>query len=100
MVAADRVHGDLSAYNVLWWRERPVLIDFSQTVDVITHASARELLLRDIDALGGYFMRRGVRYDRDWVLARIGADDHRFTAQLLQTANRPRKRAGPDARLE
>jgi len=100
MVAADRVHGDLSAYNVLWSRERPALIDFSQTVDVITHASARELLLRDIDALGGYFTRRGVRYDRDWVLARVGADDHRFTAQLLQTANRPRKRASADARLE
>jgi RIO kinase 1 len=100
MVAADRVHGDLSAYNVLWWHERPVLIDFSQTIDVITHASARDLLLRDIDALGGYFTRRGVRYDRDWVLARVGADDHRFTAQLLQTANRPRKRASPDARLE
>jgi RIO kinase 1 len=100
MVAADRVHGDLSAYNVLWWRERPVLIDFSQTVDVITHASARELLLRDIDALGGYFTRRGVRYDRDWVVARVGADDHRFTAQLLQSAARPQKRARPDARLE
>ena len=100
MIAADRVHGDLSAYNVLWWRERPVLIDFSQTVDVITHASARELLLRDIDALGGYFTRRGVRYDRDWVLARIGADDHRFTAQRLQSPARPRKRAGSVARLE
>ena len=100
MVAADRVHGDLSAYNVLWWRERPVLIDFSQTVDVITHASARALLLRDIDALGPYFARRGVRYDRDWVLARVGADDHRFSTQLLQSATRPRKRAGSPARLE
>ncbi len=82
MVAADRVHGDLSAYNVLWWRERAVLIDFSQTVDVIAHPAARDLLVRDIDALGGYFTRRGVRYDRAWVLARVGADDHRFAAQL------------------
>jgi RIO kinase 1 len=100
MVAADRVHGDLSAYNVLWWHERAVLIDFSQTVDATTHVSARDLLLRDIGALGGYFTRRGVRYDRDWVLARVGADDHRFTAQLLQEPARPRKRARPDARLE
>src|SRR6266511_2503504 len=29
-VEADRVHGDLSAYNVLWWRERAVIIDLSQ----------------------------------------------------------------------
>ena len=84
MVAADRVHGDLSAYNVLWWRERPVLIDFSQTVDVIAHPAARELLARDIDALGPYFARRGVHYDRAWVLARVGADDHRFAAQLAR----------------
>jgi RIO kinase 1 len=84
MVAADRVHGDLSAYNVLWWRGRAVLIDFSQTVDVVAHPSARELLVRDIEALGGYFTRRGVRHDRDWVLARVGADDHRFAAQLAR----------------
>jgi len=84
MVSADRVHGDLSAYNVLWWRERAVLIDFSQTVDVVAHPAARELLVRDIDALGGYFTRRGVRYDRAWVLARVGADDHRFAAQLAR----------------
>lgn len=84
MVAADRVHGDLSAYNVLWWRDRAVVIDFSQTVDAITHPAARDLLLRDIEALGGYFTRRGVRYERDWVLARVGADDHRFASQALR----------------
>ena len=87
MVAADRVHGDLSAYNVLWWRERPVLIDFSQTVDVITHPAAYDLLVRDVRRLGDYFARRGVRFDVAWVLARIGADDHRFAAQKI--ARRP-----------
>ena len=29
MLDADLVHGDLSAYNILWWRGRAVLIDFS-----------------------------------------------------------------------
>ncbi|HKW77588.1 MAG TPA: RIO1 family regulatory kinase/ATPase [Candidatus Limnocylindria bacterium] len=84
MIAAERVHGDLSAYNVLWWRDRPVLIDFSQTVDVITHPAARDLLVRDIHALGSYFVRHGVRYDPEWVLARLGADDHRFAAQIAR----------------
>lgn len=84
LVAADRVHGDLSAYNVLWWRERAVLIDFSQTVDVITHPAARDLLVRDIGSLGGYFTRCGVRYDLAWVLARIGADGHRFASQTVR----------------
>jgi RIO kinase 1 len=98
MIAADRVHGDLSAYNVLWWRERPILIDFSQTVDTIVHPAARDLLVRDIESLGAYFTRRGVRVDVDWVLRRIGADEHRFASQLQQTPFRPRKRAPLDAR--
>ena len=84
LIAADRVHGDLSAYNVLWWRERAVLIDFSQTVDVITHPAAHDLLVRDIESLGGYFTKSGVRYDLAWVLARIGADDHRFASQAVR----------------
>jgi len=95
MIAADRVHGDLSAYNVLWWRERPVLIDFSQTVDTIVHPAARDLLVRDIESLGAYFTKRGVRVDVDWVLRRIGADDHRFASQLQQAPSRPRKRESP-----
>jgi RIO kinase 1 len=100
MISADRVHGDLSAYNVLWWRERPVLIDFSQTVDTIVHPAAHDLLVRDIESLGAYFTRRGVRVDVDWVLRRIGADEHRFASQLQQAPFRPRKRAKLDARLE
>lgn len=81
-VAADRVHGDLSAYNVLWWRERPVIIDLSQTVDIVTHPAARELLERDLTALGRYFARRGVETDRAAALALVGADAHRFARQV------------------
>ena len=84
LVAADRVHGDLSAFNVLWWRERAVLIDFSQTVDIVTHPAARELLMRDIATLGRYFTQRGVAIDAERVLARIGADAHRFARQVAR----------------
>jgi RIO kinase 1 len=100
LTAADRVHGDLSAYNVLWWRERPVLIDFSQTVDAIVHPAAHDLLVRDIQSLGAYFTKRGVRVDVAWVLKRIGADAHRFASQVHQTPFQPRKRDQPDARVE
>lgn len=82
MVAADLVHGDLSAYNVLWWRERAVVIDFSQTVDAVTHPAALELLARDLRSLGAYFTRRGVPIDLRSALAAVGADDHRFARQL------------------
>jgi len=84
VVSADRVHGDLSAFNVLWWRERAVLIDFSQTVDIVTHPAAYELLTRDITSLGQYFTRRGVAVDVDRVLGRIGADARRFACQQAQ----------------
>ncbi len=84
LVSADRVHGDLSAFNVLWWRGRAVLIDFSQTVDVVTHPAARDLLVRDITTLGRYFARRGVAVDVDRVRARIGADDRRFARQIAR----------------
>ncbi len=90
MLRAERVHGDLSAYNVLWWRERPVLIDLSQTVEIVAHPSARELLVRDVTALASYFRRRGVAIDVDDVLARIGADARLFAAQQIRVP--PRRR--------
>jgi RIO kinase 1 len=82
LVAIDRVHGDLSAFNVLWWRERAVLIDFSQTVEIVTHPAAHDLLTRDVTSLARYFQRRGVEIDIDRAMERIGADVHRFTRQL------------------
>lgn len=84
MLAAERVHGDLSAYNILWWRERPVLIDFSQTVEIVTHPAAYDLVRRDVAALASYFVRQGVRIDVSDALARIGADAHLFAAQVMQ----------------
>jgi RIO kinase 1 len=74
MLRAERVHGDLSAYNVLYWRERPVLIDFSQTVDVVTHPGARDLLRRDLEQLATYFQKQGVDADVDRAWREIDAD--------------------------
>jgi RIO kinase 1 len=91
LVSADRVHGDLSAFNVLWWRERAVLIDFSQTVEIVTHPAAYELLVRDITTLGRYFARRAVAVDPDQVLHRVGADAHRFASQQVRVRPAPRR---------
>ena len=84
MLDAERVHGDLSAYNVLWWRDRAVLIDFSQTVEIVTHPAAQDLLIRDVTSLARYFRRRGVAIDIDSVLRQLGADAHLFAAQQIQ----------------
>ncbi len=74
LLRAERVHGDLSAYNVLYWRGRPVLIDFSQTVDTVTHPGARALLRRDLDRLAAYFRSGGIDADVDAAWDRIRAD--------------------------
>jgi RIO kinase 1 len=61
MLSVYRIHGDLSAYNVLYWQGRGWIIDLPQVVDALENPSAWSLLSRDVDRLCGYFIRRGVR---------------------------------------
>ena len=85
MLDADLVHGDLSAYNILWWRGRAVLIDFSQSVDVVRHPASRELLYRDVERTAGYFRRMGVTIDTAAALALVGDSPARFARQVLSS---------------
>jgi len=57
----DRVHGDLSAHNVLWWEGRVRVIDFPQSVDARMSPRAREYLMRDLEHVDCYFRSCGVR---------------------------------------
>lgn len=74
MLRARRAHGDLSAYNVLYWRGRPVIIDFSQSVDLVTHSGARSLLRRDLERITSYFQKQGIVADIDRAWREIDAD--------------------------
>ena len=56
---AELVHGDLSEYNVMIRRGRPVLFDVSQAVP-LSHPLADSLLQRDLKNLNRYFNRLGV----------------------------------------
>ncbi len=51
MLCAGVVHGDLSEFNVLMSADGPVVIDFPQAVDPAANATARKLLIRDVDNL-------------------------------------------------
>jgi len=53
---AELVHGDLSEYNIMIWRGRPVLFDVSQAV-LLSHPMAESLLRRDLTNLNKYFGR-------------------------------------------
>jgi RIO kinase 1 len=57
------VHGDLSAYNVLYWDGRVTLIDFPQVVDSLKNDEAYDILERDITRLCDYFNRYRLRAD-------------------------------------
>jgi RIO kinase 1 len=65
MLANNLVHADLSPYNVLYWDDRPTIIDFPQAVDPRTNNHARALLVRDVDNLCRHFERFGVRTNAD-----------------------------------
>jgi RIO kinase 1 len=56
---AELVHGDLSEYNIMIWRGRPVLFDMSQAVP-ISHPMADFLLRRDLANMNNFFRRLGV----------------------------------------
>jgi RIO kinase 1 len=63
LLARDVVHGDLSAYNVLYSQDRPVIIDLPQAVDARVNSNAGVLLARDVANICRYFARQGVSCD-------------------------------------
>lgn len=63
MLAHNYVHGDLSAFNILYWEGRGRIIDFPQAVDPRENPHAFDLFARDVDRLCGYFSRYGIRTD-------------------------------------
>jgi len=50
------VHADLSEYNIMVWRAKPVIFDVAQSV-LIEHPMADMFLRRDIENLHNYFKR-------------------------------------------
>jgi RIO kinase 1 len=53
------VHGDLSEYNLLWYRNRPVIIDVSQSVEH-AHPFANDFLKKDVQNINEFFSKREV----------------------------------------
>ena len=63
MLSHDLIHGDLSAYNILYWEGAIALIDFPQVINVYVNRQAREILTRDVTRTCEYFSRQGVACD-------------------------------------
>jgi len=65
IVSAGYAHGDLSAYNLLWWDDRLWFIDFPQAVDIAANPTGLDFLHRDVTNICGWFARRGLDVDAE-----------------------------------
>ncbi|MBV6390822.1 MAG: hypothetical protein KPEEDBHJ_00026 [Anaerolineales bacterium] len=63
MLSQDRIHGDLSAYNILYLNGGIKLIDFPQVVLPQGNPSAWRIFLRDMTRVCDYFSTQGVHCD-------------------------------------
>ena len=61
MLKNHYIHGDLSAYNILYWEGQCTIIDFPQLVDARKNGNALMLLERDVRRVCQYFARCGVK---------------------------------------
>lgn len=57
------VHGDLSPYNILYYKGEPYIIDFPQAIDPNLNVNAFELLQRDVENVCHYVNKFGVETD-------------------------------------
>ena len=63
MLSKESIHGDLSAYNILYWDGDIKLIDFPQVVIPESNPSSWGIFQRDVMRICQYFMSQGVNCD-------------------------------------
>jgi RIO kinase 1 len=61
LLGTGRIHGDLSAYNVLMAAKGPTIIDMPQVVEVAGNNNARQILRRDLRNLTEHLARYDAR---------------------------------------
>jgi RIO kinase 1 len=60
MLAHQRVHGDFSAYNILYWDGNITLIDFPQAINPNKNPNAYPIFQRDVIRICEYFAQQGL----------------------------------------
>ena len=63
LLSNQRIHGDLSAYNILYWEGDITLIDFPQVVNTESNPAAWNIFLRDVTRICQYFATQGLKHD-------------------------------------
>jgi RIO kinase 1 len=65
------IHGDLSAFNILYWQGKVTLIDFPQVTSAHKNRSALAILSRDIQRVCEYFIQQGVNCNPEAITRRL-----------------------------
>jgi RIO kinase 1 len=71
LLAHHRIHGDLSAYNILYWDGDITLIDFPQVVQPESNPAAWSIFLRDVTRVCQYFASQGLKRDARKLAAQL-----------------------------
>ncbi len=76
MLARQRIHADLSAYNILYWDGEITLIDFPQAIEPLANRNAFRIFERDVTRVCDYFSRRGVKSNPSQLAAAMWKTHH------------------------
>jgi RIO kinase 1 len=68
MLQHGLIHGDLSAYNILYWAGEITIIDWPQVVNRQTNSQAYAILQRDVQRTCDYFAKQGVACDPEFIM--------------------------------
>ncbi len=71
MLKHNRIHADLSAYNILYWNGEITLIDFPQAIHPDENPNAWRIFARDVTKVCAYFATQGVKSDPQTLAARM-----------------------------
>ena len=78
MLAMDIVHGDLSAYNILVYRNNPVIIDVPQAMEMSIAPNAFSMMARDLGNLEKRLVPHSLFgvFIIDWISGPVGDRKH------------------------
>ncbi|MDX1992061.1 MAG: RIO1 family regulatory kinase/ATPase [bacterium] len=71
MLANGLIHGDLSAYNILYWAGEITLIDFPQVTMAERNSNAYDIFARDVTRICEYFAAQGLHRDPEAITRRL-----------------------------
>ena len=71
IVGSGRVHGDYSAFNILWHDGKAIVIDFPQVMELKHNQNARAFLERDVHSLCKSFLKQGIKADESEILKEV-----------------------------